>query len=223
MTNRNDPARPATWLALIGLVLALGLPELRLGTWLAPGDTIPAQLARELIWWLLAGLVLGWVLFAERQTLASIGLRRPRRATFGWALVATIALMASAMLGYALILPALGLEMNRTAVASITQQPLWLQLCIFVRAGVVEEILYRGYAIERLTLLTGSRWLAALLPAVFFIAVHYAFWGVGQLVVVTLATLILTALYLWRRDLPCCMIAHALADTIGFTLARLQS
>ena len=39
---------------------------------------------------------------------------------------------------------------------------------------------------------------------------------------VSFATVILTGLYLWRRDLICCMIAHTLTDLIGFTLARMQ-
>jgi hypothetical protein len=30
------------------------------------------------------------------------------------------------------------------------------------------------------------------------------------------------SLYLWRRDLPCVVLAHILADVIGLTLARMQ-
>ena len=76
---------------------------------------------------------------------------------------------------------------------------------------------------ERLEELTGSQWAAAMIPAVVFIGSHYPLWGAGQLIVVALGTMILTLLYMWRRDLVCCMIAHAGTDIIGFTLARLQS
>jgi uncharacterized protein len=89
-------------------------------------------------------------------------------------------------------------------------------------AGVTEEIVYRGYAIERLTFLTGRRWLAALLAGAAFLVAHWS-WGATQLILVGFATLIFTSLYLWRRDLLCCMLAHALADLIGFALARAQT
>lgn len=216
-------SRRAAWLVLGGLFIALVLPQLGLGTRLAPGGEVGARLVREGLWWAIAAALLAWVLLVEKRPLSSTGLKRPGLATFGWALAGMVALMASVMLSFALILPALGLEMNRVATGSITTLPLWLQLAMFVRAGIVEEILYRGYPIERLTELTGNPWLAATLPGLIFIGAHYAFWGGGQLIVVAFGTLILTLLYLWRRDLICCMIAHAATDTIGFTLARLQS
>ncbi len=216
-------SRRAVWLVLGGLLIALALPQFGLGARLAPGGEIGARLAREGLWWAIAAALLAWVLLVEKRPLSSIGLKRPGLATFGWALAGMVALMASVMLSFGLILPALGLEMNRAATGSITALPLWLQLAMFVRAGIVEEILYRGYPIERLTELTGSPWLAATLPGLIFIGAHYAFWGGGQLIVVAFGTLILTLLCLWRGDLICCMIAHAATDTIGFTLARLQS
>jgi len=43
------------------------------------------------------------------------------------------------------------------------------------------------------------------------------------MIVVAFGTIIFVGLYLWRRDLPCVMIAHILADMIGFTLARIQT
>ena len=53
-----------------------------------------------------------------------------------------------------------------------------------VRAGVVEEILYRGYPIERLQMLTGRVWPAALIPALVFIAVADIDWAVAGLIAV---------------------------------------
>lgn len=42
------------------------------------------------------------------------------------------------------------------------------------------------------------------------------------MILVGFATVILVGLYLWRRDLPCVILAHVLADLIGFALARAQ-
>jgi membrane protease YdiL (CAAX protease family) len=221
MSGRKE--RPRRLLAAVGLLIALVVSQLPFRTWLGLGRGIEDRVTSEAIWWTIAGSMLAWVVLVERRSLASIGLRAPTWPTLGWAMAGTIAAMATVMLSYALILPALGLEANLAAASSITTLPLMLQLAIFVRAGVVEEILFRGYPIERLQELTGSKWIAALVPAAVFIGSHYAFWGSGQLIVVAMGTIVLTALYMWRRDLACCMIAHATTDLIGFTLARVQS
>lgn len=46
-----------------------------------------------------------------------------------------------------------------------------------VTAAVTEEVLFRGYAIERLEALTGRRWLAGTISLVFFVSVHLAAWS----------------------------------------------
>ncbi len=208
-------------LAIVGLVLALGLPELGLSGLLFAGTPIGPRVGREIVWIALGTLVLVWVMRVERLPLASIGLHRPKLGTLGWGLVATVVLIASVMLTFAVIAPALGLKQNMTATAAIVKVPLWLLLTTPIVAGVTEEIIYRGYAIERLSFLTGRRWLGALLAGTMFLVAHWS-WGSLQMILVAFATVILTGLYLWRRDLLCCMLAHTLADLIGFALARAQ-
>ena len=208
------------WLAVGGLALAWGLPALGLPHLLFAGDTLAAHICRETTWWGFGVAVLLWVARVERLPLSSIGLKRPKAATIGWGVLFVLPLMASVMLSYALIFPALGMHQNMATTRSVIAVPLWLQTATMLRAGVVEEILYRGYPIERITTLSGRRWLAALLSAVMFIVAHIAGWGYSQLIVVAFAATILTGLYLWRRDLPACMIAHVLTDTIGFAIAR---
>jgi membrane protease YdiL (CAAX protease family) len=220
MTNEARDRR-AIWLALAGLVLAWGMPEARLPSLLAPGDALGARLAREAMWWGFGAIMLFWVIRVERLPLGSIGLGRLRRSTLGWGLLFVVPMIASVMLSYAVILPALGLHQDMATTRSIIAVPLWLQCATMVRAGVVEEILYRGYPIERLRMLTGSVWPAAILSALAFIAAHWA-WAPSQLIVVAFGAAILTALYVWKRDLPACMIAHAVTDLIGFGLARAQ-
>ena len=209
-------------LAIIGLVILLALAALPLGRWLAPDDNLASRLVREAIWWAIGALVLLWVRRVEHLPFTSIGLRGLSLRGIGWGVAAALALIASFMVSYALIFPAFGLAMNQAAVASVTHLPLWLQTATMLRAGVVEEIVFRGYAIERIRTLTGSRWAAGLLSAGVFIAVHVGSWGYAQLIVVAFGAAILTMLYIWRRDLASNMIAHFLADFVGFMLARLQ-
>lgn len=205
-------------LAIAGLVFALGVPELGLPKLLF-GEH--ARIGREIVWTALAVLMLVWVAKVERLPLASIGLVRPRWGTLGWGLVGTVALLATAMLTFAVIAPALGWAQNMKATGNVVQVPLALMITTAFVAGISEEIVYRGYAIERLHFLTGRRWLAALLAGLAFWLTHMS-WGGAQMIVVGFGTVIFVGLYLWKRDLPMVMVAHILADLIGFALARGQ-
>jgi uncharacterized protein len=222
MTVRAPSVAQRWVLPLVGIVLALGLPFLPIGAWLSPGDGLAARIGREAIWWGFAAIILIWVTGVERRPLSSIGLRPVTWKTLGWGVGGAVLMMATVMLSYAVIFPALGLKMNMTAVHGLTHVPLWLQTATMVRAGVVEEILFRGYAIERLWTLTGSKWAAGAISAAVFIAAHVSGWGYAQLIVVAFGAAILTLLYLFRRDLASNMLAHFLTDFIGFMLARLQ-
>lgn len=208
-------------LAAIGLVLVFLLPELRLPALLFSETPIGARVGREIVWIGFSILLLVWVLKVERLPLASIGLIRPTWSTLGWGLVATVALLATILLSFAVIVPALGLSQNAATTASVVKVPIWLLITTAIVAGISEELLYRGYAIERLTFLTGHRWLAAAIAAAVFLILHLS-WGAAQMVIVLFGTAIFVGLYLWRRDLPCVMIAHILADLVGFLLARAQ-
>jgi uncharacterized protein len=222
MTEEATVRKRLIPLAAIGLLLAFGLPELGLAKMIFGATPIGARIGREIVWIAFAAIILLWVTKVERLPLSSIGLIRPTRGTVGWGLAATIALLATIMLSFAVIAPALGLEQNMAATAAVVQVPLWLLITTPIVAGITEEILYRGYAIERLTFLTGKRWLAAIIAGALFLLLHLS-WGGAQMIIVAFGTVIFVGLYLWRRDLPCVMLAHILADLIGFALARAQT
>jgi membrane protease YdiL (CAAX protease family) len=52
-----------------------------------------------------------------------------------------------------------------------------------------------------------------------FTYAHLSYWGWSHLIVAGFGGLVLTGLYLWRRDLVSNMVAHFLTDAIGFLLA----
>ena len=217
------PLTTAASLAIAGLLLAWGMPFSGLPETLFPGAPVAARVGRELIWWTFGGVLLAYVLLVERRPLRSINLKLPTFSTLLWGCIFVVPLMASVMLCYGVILPMLDLRQDMATTHSIVALPLWLQTATMLRAGVVEEILFRGYPIERLTSLTGKRWPAAIISGAIFVAAHVSGWAASQLIVVAFGTFILTGLYLWRRDLMACMIAHALTDIIGFALARAYS
>jgi membrane protease YdiL (CAAX protease family) len=214
-------SRPARrWAALLtGLTVALVLPALL--TSLAPKTPTMAMspalaiALNEAAVWSITLTVIAIVLFWERRPLSSIGLGRPSwtAAGIGIAVTAGLGLLA---LAAAYALQNAGMDMQEGQENMVLGIPVWLQLLVAASAGFTEEILFRGYAIERLTELTGNRWIGAILPIIVFGAVHAPFWGIAHAIVAGLSGLWLTLLYLWRRNLWTNITAHALLDGLVF-------
>jgi CAAX protease family protein len=224
MTERATVFKGRALLLFVGgLFIGVALPELGLLSAVSPGDDAAARLGRQIVWLMIGLALLVWVRWVERLPLSSIGLKRPNRATFGWGVAGAVALIGSFVLCYALILPLLGLRVDVQRTGSIIRNAYWLQLVIFVFAAFIEEIIYRGYIIERIEALTGSKWLAFAISVTAFTLVHLSSWAVSQLIVVAFGAVIMGVLYLWKRDLVMVMIAHCLADVVGFALAALQT
>ena len=85
----------------------------------------------------------------------------------------------------------------------------WILLLSVFTAGVTEEILFRGYALERLQEVTGSKWISGLISLVFFVVVHATGWNIAHIIGVVLPLgIIMNGLYFWQRNLLFVMIVH---------------
>src|SRR5215210_5712755 len=82
-----------------------------------------------------------------------------------------------------------------------------------MRAGIAEEVLYRGFAIERLQALTGSKWIAAGISLALFAGFHFR-QGLAGVTIAFVLGAVLTAFYLWKRDLIANIFGHFLTDFI---------
>jgi membrane protease YdiL (CAAX protease family) len=88
--------------------------------------------------------------------------------------------------------------------------PVWFRVIIGITAGVVEETLYRGYAIERLATFTGRVWLGGIISVIAFGLAHIPAWGVGFAIGADLPFgILMTVLYLWGRNLTVNIAAHS--------------
>ena len=210
----------ASVLAGCGLAATLLLSLLPIGRWIAPGDSIQALLSREVFWWIFAAGVLIWLAFVERLPLTSLGFRWPTWKTFLFALVGAAAVLFVMILHMGVIVRVFHLD-TATVLAQqrmILSKPYWFRVLLVLRAAVVEEIVFRGYMIEKVQQLTGSGFLAIAVSVLAFTWAHYAGWGLVQLIPVFGAGTVLALLYVWRRDLPSNMLAHFLTDGAGFLL-----
>ena len=211
-------SRQSFLLALFGLVIAISLPLLPVGEWIAPGNSVQALLTREAAWWFYAAVVVTWLFHVERLPLSSIGLRRPTWRTFVFGLLGAAALLAVLVIHFAVIAPMFHLDPT-AAIAErklILMRPYWYRILLVLRAAVVEEILFRGYLIEKVRQLTGSLVLAVALSVLTFTYAHLSSWGIVHLIPVFGGGVIFALLYVWRRDLPSNILAHFVTDAAGF-------
>ena len=92
---------------------------------------------------------------------------------------------------------------------------------LFLTGAFLEEIFYRGYIIERLTMLTGKNWLAGLVSWITFTFVHIKFFGLGPTLDVGVLSAGLVILYLKERSIWPCIVVHGINDAFAFLIAPL--
>jgi uncharacterized protein len=161
--------------------------------------------------WIVA-LLLWLVKTQEALPLASIGLKSDRlgRSVLRGCVLALIMLLAT--VGLYLLMRKFGIRLGEDKAGTF-HPSLWVVALGMFRAGIAEEIFYRGYAIERLQSLTGNTWVAAPVPLVVFAAAHYP-QGLGGIIAVFVLGGLMTLFYLKFRDLIANIIGHSLADLV---------
>ena len=89
-----------------------------------------------------------------------------------------------------------------------------VKLTIVATAVVTEEILWRGYPIERLTELTGRVWVGAVTSFAVFLAVHYPAWGLVGALPQAVFALALVGVYVGTRNVVACILTHAVINVV---------
>jgi len=217
----SQKSRSASVTALWGLIVGLILPQLPIARWVAPGDSISALLVRELVWWSYAVGVLAWLRLGEELPMSSIGLHHPTWKGLLYALAAAAGMLAVFVIHFAVIVPLFHLNVAAAGAERglILARPYWYRVLLVLRAAVVEEILFRGYLIEKVRHLTGSSTLAIAVSVAAFTYAHLAGWGLVHLIPVFGGGVIFAVLYIWKRDLGSNMIAHFITDAAGFLMS----
>ncbi len=184
----------------------------------APEITFGSAVLREALIWLSAVTLLVIIRRGERLPMRSIGLGTARwwKSILWGLIIAIVSAVAVGALAYA---TGYG---HGPGSAAFEKLPLWLIALIVLRAGVVEELFYRGYAIERLRLVGLGRFWSVAIPLVIFSFGHWS-GGAANILIAFAAGLILTGFYLWRRDLAANMIGHGLVDFVANVLPALFS
>jgi uncharacterized protein len=218
----NQPPVPAkvsraTW---VGLAIALfAMVVIRqVFVFFVPEITFTSTVLKEALIWVSALALIVIIRRGEHLPMRSIGLGTARwwKSTL-WGFV--LALVSAVVVGVLAYVTGYG---NGPGSAAFEKLPLWLITAIVLRAGVVEELFYRGYAIERLRMIGLGRFWSIAIPLVIFSLGHWS-GGAANILIAFAAALILTAFYLWRRDLAANMIGHGLVDFVANVVPALFS
>lgn len=187
----------------------------------------PANLAMafvgQALMWALAAAVVAIVVLWERQPLASLWLKplRWRSIVLGFALVAINIVLISPVGEW--VRHATGLAGFSQGMERVMAFPLSYRIVAFMSAGVVEELLFRGYTVTRLAAMTGHVWLAGALAVIGFGVLHVPLWGWGFVISGLFAGAVFTAFFIWKKDLLAMMVFHATTDAIGFVISPMFS
>lgn len=203
-----------TW---VGLAIALfGVPLVvhLFQTYAPPGPFNNLFIIeKELSVFAMTGILLLIVVKGEKLGLDSIGLHwRDWGKSILWGFLgALIAFAALAILLF--IFSKVGISFGSGEADRYKNVSLWVWTLVVLRAGIVEEVCYRGYVIERLEKMTGNWIIYFLIPIILFGLFHFR-QGLGGIIISFVAGAILAILYLKRRDLKANIITHFLVDFI---------
>ena len=209
------PVSTSTWtgllIALFGMLIAR-----QAVSHFYPTITFVSAVWKEALIWLCVIALLFVVRRGEHLPLRSIGIgTAPWTKSLLWGLALAV-ICAAIGVGLA-VMTHYGGGKNAEAFGRL---PLWLISLICIRAGVAEELFYRGYAIERLRALGLSRFWAAAIPLVIFSVGHWT-GGWPNIVIALALGIVLSAFYLWRRDLLANMVGHFLVDFVANVIPQL--
>ncbi len=222
----QDISRPPaiTW---VGLAIALFAAPLVIFIFQSTAPPGPFSnlfvIEKELSVFAVAGILLLLVVKGEKLGLDSIGLHsRNWGKSILWGFIgAAIAFAALAILLF--IFSKTGISFGQGSDATRYKNvSLWVMFLMVLRAGIVEEVCYRGYVIERLEKISGKWIVYFLIPLILFAVFHYR-QGIAGIIISFVAGAILAVLYLKRRDLKANIITHFLVDFIPNVLIPLVS
>ena len=167
------------------------------------------------------GLILIWILVASLLVIIKWGEKRPL-SSIGYKSISLKEIIIAIVIGVVLSLTVPLLTILTSQIIPSTPGGIdditsttswWLILISIITAGIAEEIVFRGYIIERISKITMKNWIGVVISVVAFILPHTISWNLTHVIGVVLPLgIILSGLYLWKRNLFFNMIVHIVID-----------
>lgn len=217
------------WRYVLELAVIVGITALSLSL-MSANDAVDRGLVPKLF---LVGriafliVLCTWFLRRDGERWSSVGLRAPRRwwmvplgAAGGFLLIIIVSVVMMNV-----ILPAIGASVPKvqstpTASEDFLEYLFWAFIVSWGTAAVGEELLARGFILDRVTKLLGSTGTTAVLSAVFLQAAIFGgfhiYQGVGGVLVTTAAGLVLGLVWFFSgRNLWAPILLHGTVDFLA--------
>ena len=208
--------------AIPGLVLALAGPAAVAFLSGRATEFAPAFLVHALS--VLSIILIVLVVFALARYREGLPLRRLGFARLGWSSMAiglTLTLFFTMVVGpFAYwIVTQLNMGTFEEGLSNLATLPTWYLILTIVFVATAEELLYRAYAIESLSAITGSVGIAGAVSLSAFAAAHVPMWGWGPALTTLVSGAVATLVYVWRRDIVALIVAHVATDLYAIVIA----
>lgn len=218
--NRKNPDAKLSekWIYAVGLTIIFGV-EFVSRDFLLPENANDIGIDLALIgeWVVLSFLVFLWIPKVEKKNIASIGLGKFKWRHLGWGvLIYILVLVASSISGF--LLQSIGLPSLRSLQPLLKRYGFATLFGLFLTGTFLEEVFYRGYLIERMTILTRHRWVAAFTSWFLFTFVHLKFFGLGPTIDVSVISAALVLLYVKEKSIWPCIVVHGINDALAFLI-----
>jgi len=203
---------------ILGLILSLIIPSIYV-LFISPifikpnvDEQVSALIGFAVLW----GLAFGMLFFTrsiEKLPLTTIGWKP---LSWKWIFMAIgLGILLSLLVPvFTLLVNAVFPPSDTGTITQVTSSfSWWILLLSVLTAGITEEILFRGYPLERLHEITGNKWISGVISLIFFVAIHATGWNIAHIIGVVIPLgIILTGLYFWQRNLLFVMIVHVVID-----------
>ncbi|MEL6925956.1 MAG: CPBP family intramembrane glutamic endopeptidase [Bacteroidota bacterium] len=170
--------------------------------------------------WLIVLIIIGLILFGERNKLSSLNIKWPNGEMLGIGLGLGGFSMIYTLLHQTAANWLLGgndfeNQLNNPALAEISLGFIVVYGVFSVlTAGIAEEIIYRGYATERLMKIQDSYWVAFFVPLLAFTLMHYRK-GMEHMLLAFVVGALMQYYYLKFRNLTITIIGHLMIDSLA--------
>jgi membrane protease YdiL (CAAX protease family) len=214
----NNTQFSKKWIFTVGLIIVFGV-EFVLRDFLLPANASDISVGLALVgeWVTLAFLVFLWVPKVEKKNWKSLGFGKFKRRHLGWGvLVYVLVLVVSSISGF--VLQSVGLPSLRSLQPLLQGYGLITLFGLFLTGTFLEEVFYRGYLIERMTILIRHRWIAAFVSWLLFMMVHLKFFGVGPTIDTSVISGALVLLYMKEKSIWPCIVVHGINDVLAFLI-----
>jgi len=203
---------------VIGLIIVLGSEFILRDVFLPKyARNVHIGMAVLVEWLILLILLVFWIPKIEGSNLESIGFGKFRK-KYLWEGTLVYLILMVLWTGSSFALKEVGFEGLRSLQPMLKEYSPVILFGLFITGTFLEEVFYRGYLIERLTLLTGRRWMGAVVSWLAFTFVHIGFFSLGPTIDIGILSAALVMLYLKEKSIWPCVVVHGINNLFGFLI-----